>query len=70
MHNPLEEPSPLGLQLKKSPSFLDLIEMTLSQEKASKLSNLTKNNQKNGADKLKAANFSASLLKIGSWEVY
>ncbi|KAJ4718678.1 ATP-dependent DNA helicase [Melia azedarach] len=71
MYNPLEEPSPLGLRLKKTPSFLDLIEMKLSQENASKLVNLSKkrgNAVSAPADKLKASNFPASLLKIGSWE--
>ncbi|KAK3036097.1 hypothetical protein RJ639_031678, partial [Escallonia herrerae] len=29
--NPLDEPSPLGLRLRKSPSLLDLIQMRLSQ---------------------------------------
>lgn len=72
MYNPLEEPSPLGLRLKKTPSFLDLIEMKLSQENASKLAKLSKkrgNAVSGSADKLKASNFPGSLLKIGSWEV-
>ncbi|KAL5840110.1 hypothetical protein ACOSQ4_012718 [Xanthoceras sorbifolium] len=30
-YNPLDEPSPLGLRLRKSPSLLDLIQMRLSQ---------------------------------------
>jgi hypothetical protein len=30
----LDEPSPLGLRLRKSPSLLDLIQMKLSQEKS------------------------------------
>lgn len=29
-NNPLDEPSPLGLVLRKSPSLLDLIQMKLS----------------------------------------
>ncbi|KAJ0006709.1 hypothetical protein Pint_30421 [Pistacia integerrima] len=69
MCNPLEEPSPLGLNLKKSPSFLDLIQMKLSEENA----NLRKRKSKGSVvsasnDKLKASNFPASLLRIGTWE--
>ncbi|KAL1210511.1 hypothetical protein V5N11_006834 [Cardamine amara subsp. amara] len=30
-YNPLDEPSPLGLSLRKSPSLLELIQMTLTQ---------------------------------------
>lgn len=30
-YNPLDEPSPLGLNLRKSPSLLDLIQMRLTQ---------------------------------------
>ncbi|GLU21952.1 hypothetical protein SLE2022_380560 [Rubroshorea leprosula] len=70
LYNPLDEPSPLGLSLKKSPSFLDLIQMRLSQENASTFKK--KGGKGNGIssnpDKLKASNFPASLLKIGSWE--
>lgn len=70
-YDPLEEPSPLGLQLRKSPSLLDLIQMRLTQQKAVKLG---KKNHKGAAgsgatDKLKAMNFPASLLRIGTWEV-
>ncbi|XP_065865365.1 uncharacterized protein [Euphorbia lathyris] len=69
--NPLDEPSPLGLRLKKSPSFLDLIQMKLSQG-----NNMKKNHRPacvdvaavTPADKLKASNFPASHLKIGNWE--
>lgn len=73
-YNPLDEPSPLGLSLRKSPSLLDLIQAKLSQETA-KLATLNKKVQK-GVDafssvdnKLKASNFPALILKIGSWEV-
>lgn len=79
-YNPLDEPSPLGLRLRKSPSLLDLIQMTLSQGKASSTSaapsgdpsSKNKKDVKAGAafDKLKASNFPASLLRIGKWEVY
>ncbi|ONK70487.1 uncharacterized protein A4U43_C05F34220 [Asparagus officinalis] len=78
----LDEPSPLGLRLKKSPSFLDLIQMRLSQGGSATASCIAgsggleggkKKDLKSTAvsgitDKLKASNFPASLLKIGSWE--
>ncbi|OMO83328.1 hypothetical protein CCACVL1_11429 [Corchorus capsularis] len=73
LYNPLDEPSPLGLRLKKSPSFLDLIQMKLSQQNANKFTALRKKDGKGNSvsavqDKLKASNFPASLLRIGSWE--
>lgn len=81
-YNPLDEPSPLGLRLRKSPSLLDLIQMTLSQRKSSATSENTTEITSHGnkkdmrgsiassaSDKLKASNFPASLLRIGSWEV-
>ncbi|XP_021747262.1 uncharacterized protein LOC110713110 isoform X2 [Chenopodium quinoa] len=71
-YNPLEEPSPLGLKLKKSPSFLDLIHMKLSQEKSASLAKTLARKEKGASsaadNKLKASNFPATLLKIGSWE--
>ncbi|XAR50445.1 hypothetical protein NMG60_11004776 [Bertholletia excelsa] len=72
-YNPLDEPSPLGLQLRKSPSLLDLIQMTLSQGNASKVGAQDRNEQKPASasgttEKLKASNFPASLLRIGTWE--
>ncbi|XP_057460054.1 uncharacterized protein LOC130750462 isoform X1 [Actinidia eriantha] len=72
-YNPLEEPSPLGLRLKKSPSLLDLIQMTLSKGNALKVgSQVKKEHNAAGtsaaADKLKASNFPASFLRIGTWE--
>lgn len=72
--NPLDEPSPLGLRLRKSPSLLDLIQMRLSEGSASKFGADAKKGNKSVAasaatDKLKASNFPASLLKIGTWEV-
>ncbi|KAJ7952005.1 ATP-dependent DNA helicase [Quillaja saponaria] len=73
-YNPLEDPSPLGLCLRKSPSLLDLIQMTLSKENGSKLATLNKKDQKGTKtsgtpdNKLKASNFPASILRIGSWE--
>lgn len=80
-YNPLDEPSPLGLRLRKSPSLLDLIQMRLSQNNASSIApsapenpTAVSNKETRGAatsvatDKLKASNFSGSLLRIGSWE--
>lgn len=82
-YNPLDEPSPLGLKLKKSPSLLDLIQMRLSQGNPSQLggahsgsvTSVVKKENKGSApvtsnDKLKASNFPASLLRIGGWEVF
>ncbi|KAK4268066.1 hypothetical protein QN277_024771 [Acacia crassicarpa] len=74
LYNPLDEPSPLGLRLKKSPSLLDLIQMRLSQEDCTKLATANKKDQRGVKasvttdGKLKASNFPASILKIGSWE--
>ncbi|KAK7411556.1 hypothetical protein VNO78_02990 [Psophocarpus tetragonolobus] len=77
----LDEPSPLGLRLRKSPSLLDLIQMKLSQGSSLQNENLgsgVKRESRAAAaaasavssttDKLKASNFPASLLRIGSWE--
>ncbi|CAA3010921.1 Hypothetical predicted protein [Olea europaea subsp. europaea] len=74
-YNPLDEPSPLGLRLRKSPSLLELIQMKLSQPKAPNVASHGhgKKELKGGAssgstDKLKASNFPASVLRIGTWE--
>ncbi|KAL2455852.1 hypothetical protein Adt_47075 [Abeliophyllum distichum] len=80
-YNPMDEPSPLGLRLRKSESFLELIQMRLSQRNTTSLTaksseNLNSPSQKDAKgtttsgpnDKLKASNFPASLLSIGSWE--
>ncbi|XP_074561864.1 uncharacterized protein LOC141818235 [Curcuma longa] len=79
----LNEPSPLGLRLRKSPSLLDLIQMRLSQATSSSNSSCTTNNEHlDGGkkkdiksigvltinEKMKASNFPASLLRIGTWE--
>lgn len=74
-YNPLEEPSPLGLKLRKSPSLLELIQMRISQANSPKASSLSKKDQKGTSssgtsEKLKASNFPASILRIGTWEVY
>ncbi|KAE9609810.1 hypothetical protein Lal_00006755 [Lupinus albus] len=77
----LDEPSPLGLRLRKSPSLLDLIQMKLSHGNTL-LANTQNENSSSGVkkesrgdatvssrfDKLKASNFPASSLRIGSWE--
>nr|XP_043615545.1 uncharacterized protein LOC122587440 isoform X2 [Erigeron canadensis] len=75
MHiNPLDEPSPLGLRLRKTPSLLDLIQMRLSEANNSSKAGVhpVKEHKSTVAtaatDKLKASNFPASLLKIGTWE--
>ncbi|XP_006664800.1 uncharacterized protein LOC102717582 [Oryza brachyantha] len=62
----LEEPSPLGLRLKKSPSLVDLIQMKLVQ--AGKAKDVQHGGTVSASEKLKASNFPGSLLKIGSWE--
>ncbi|AQK82806.1 hypothetical protein ZEAMMB73_Zm00001d037085 [Zea mays] len=79
-HNVLDEPSPLGLRLKKSPSLLDLIQMRLSQASNAGESSMDnsgsepskKKDSKSGVssagERLKASNFPANILKIGSWE--
>lgn len=78
----LDEPSPLGLSLRKSESFLDLIQLRLEKGSLATASCATssmgfeagkKKDMKSSAvsgasDKLKASNFPASLLRIGSWE--
>ncbi|KAL9681715.1 hypothetical protein QQ045_013502 [Rhodiola kirilowii] len=76
-YNPLDEPSPLGLKLRKSPSLLELIQTHLAHGKTSKSVNsgetISYDNKEgkssaSSSDKLKASNFPASLLKIGNWE--
>ncbi|XP_008443831.1 uncharacterized protein LOC103487331 isoform X2 [Cucumis melo] len=81
-NNPLDEPSPLGLMLRKSPSLLDLIQMKLSQGSSSTAAGssnaetfdfVVKSESQDATvpgtnEKLKASNFPASLLKIGRWE--
>nr|GEV27385.1 hypothetical protein [Tanacetum cinerariifolium] len=78
----LNEPSPLGLRLKKSPSLLELIQARLSQankkDACLTMENLIVDNKKKmkaksgtlgPVEKLKASNFPAVLLKIGQWEL-
>ncbi|XP_020687935.1 uncharacterized protein LOC110103525 isoform X1 [Dendrobium catenatum] len=81
LYDPLDEPSPLGLRLKKSPSFLDMIQMRLCQENSVSTSSATNSGLEigkkkelkstavsGGLDKMKASNFPASILRIGNWE--
>lgn len=72
----------MGLRLRKSPSLLDLIQMKLSQgavstakTKDDNLDSGVKRESQGAAasgsvEKLKASNFPATFLRIGSWEVY
>ncbi|XP_058077128.1 uncharacterized protein LOC131225594 [Magnolia sinica] len=73
--NPPVDSSPLGLTLRKTPSFLDLIEMKLSQtRKVSPMQHFYSKKAKEDfaaqpiSEKLKASNFSVLALRIGSWE--
>ena len=73
-YNPLDEPSPLGLRLRKSPSLLELIQMRLSQANSPKGASSSKKELKGAAasgssEKLKASNFPATILRIGTWEI-
>ncbi|KAM7478452.1 hypothetical protein LguiA_026665 [Lonicera macranthoides] len=75
-----EKCSPLGLTLSKTPSFMNLVEMKLSQSRQKTITNYATTKQDHTAnlgdfvsqqpsnEKLKASNFRSSLLKIGSWE--
>ncbi|KAL7585149.1 hypothetical protein Lser_V15G46274 [Lactuca serriola] len=58
--------SPIGLNLRKSNSLINLVEMTLSQER--ELHKNSSSNSKPTPEKLKASNFPALLLQIGSWK--
>ncbi|CAM6098170.1 unnamed protein product [Calypogeia fissa] len=83
--NALDEPSPLGLTLRKTPSLLDLISMKLAQgggngeQGSGTADSAAQDAAKNrptkclvpsvtAQDKLKASNFPASSLKVGTWE--
>ncbi|MCO5554967.1 hypothetical protein L7F22_008507 [Adiantum nelumboides] len=75
-YNPLSGHSPLGLNLRKSPSLLDLIQRKLAHseddsldaDQAGRLRRLGGCASSAEKDKLKAANFPASKLRIGTWE--
>ncbi|XP_024312724.1 uncharacterized protein LOC100821383 isoform X2 [Brachypodium distachyon] len=79
--NVLDEPSPLGLRLRKSPSLLDLIQMRLSQANSNAGQSSTdncsgeppkkkdvKSGTSSAGERLKASNFPANILRIGTWE--
>uniref|UniRef100_A0A0D9VM31 TRF2/HOY1 PH-like domain-containing protein n=1 Tax=Leersia perrieri TaxID=77586 RepID=A0A0D9VM31_9ORYZ len=59
----LDESSPLGLRLRKSPSFVKLVQMCLDIENAKK-----KESKSRPCERVKASNFPANYLKIGTWE--
>lgn len=78
----MNEPPPLGLRLKKSPSFVELIQACLAKENSTMDRSAAKNiiskpslkkATKSGAvtirERVKASNFPANFLKIGNWEV-
>ncbi|XP_047942578.1 uncharacterized protein LOC125189334 [Salvia hispanica] len=73
-YNPLDEPSPLGLRLRKSPSLLELIQIKLSHSSVSKVGSPSNSKKESlraagaSGDKLKASNFPGSVLRIGTWE--
>ncbi|KAJ3699050.1 hypothetical protein LUZ61_002755 [Rhynchospora tenuis] len=71
-NNVLDEPSPLGLRLRKSPSLLDLIQMKLAQPKTNSDSSKKKEDKSSSVassnERLKASNFPANVLRIGKWE--
>ncbi|KAK4857504.1 hypothetical protein QYF36_001703 [Acer negundo] len=56
-----------SLQLRKSPSLLDSIQSRISQGDTA-LTTTKKESSKATTGKLKASNFCASILRIGSWE--
>ncbi|KAK9060660.1 hypothetical protein SSX86_021366 [Deinandra increscens subsp. villosa] len=68
--NLLNEPGPLGLRLKNSQSFLDLIQAKISEAYVKRTSKDVKAKDEVSApvDKLKASNFPAVRLRIGQWE--
>lgn len=78
----LDGPSPLGLRLRKSRSLVDLIQCKLFQDKSAHEqfdghNNVSdtpmKKEVRSGAptagERMKASNFPANVLRIGSWEV-
>ncbi|KAG2238278.1 hypothetical protein Bca52824_092490 [Brassica carinata] len=61
MYNPLDEPSPLGLSLRKSPSLLDLIQMRLTQSGDSKAETMQTTGVKKESKCITAASAGATL---------
>ncbi|KAF2947373.1 hypothetical protein DAI22_02g365000 [Oryza sativa Japonica Group] len=62
----LDGSSPLGLRLRKSPSLLELIQMKLAMENTKKED--IKSRSLIASERVKASNFAADFLKIGTWE--
>ncbi|CAF2132393.1 BnaA03g50530D [Brassica napus] len=60
-YNPLDEPSPLGLSLRKSPSLLDLIQMRLTQSGDSKAETMQTAGVKKESKCIAAASAGAAL---------
>ncbi|XP_047080364.1 uncharacterized protein LOC124691132 [Lolium rigidum] len=80
-HNIINGPPPLGLRLRKSESFLDLLQKILSKANSTTgqpvMDNIhsappmmedVKSEAPTASDRLKASNFPAKFLKIGDWE--
>ncbi|KAM2663846.1 hypothetical protein EV1_010348 [Malus domestica] len=63
--------SPLGLNLGETPSFIDLTEVTVPEKIKTKRSpevNLNAFQLTTEKERLKASNFNASFIRIGSWQ--
>ncbi|KAI3711763.1 hypothetical protein L1987_70308 [Smallanthus sonchifolius] len=73
-YNPLAEPCPVSLKLKKSRSLFELLQARFSQPHTGRRVGISGPDVKarvgisGPVDKLKASNFPAVLLKIGQWE--
>ncbi|KAG0463158.1 hypothetical protein HPP92_021634 [Vanilla planifolia] len=65
-----ERPGQLGLRLTKNDSLLNSIHRRLSQQNSSSAPSIARGEIHEAVhpEKVKASNFSASLLRIGSWE--
>ena len=64
----MQDGGPLGLSLRKSTSLVNLIETTLTQENQHKIKPEDSRSQ-SSSKKLKASNFPAIFLEVGSWNV-
>ncbi|KFK29655.1 hypothetical protein AALP_AA7G161600 [Arabis alpina] len=67
-YNPLDEPSPLGLNLRKSPSLLDLIQMRLTQSGDPRAETLQAVGVKKESKGIVAASVGGAALAPGSIE--
>ncbi|GER44968.1 hypothetical protein STAS_21883 [Striga asiatica] len=63
-----EQSSPLGLTLRKTPSFLNLVQTSLSQGKKADPPKKDDTGSSSTPEKLKASNFPAIFIKIGVWQ--